>query len=60
MQGPVRGHPDTLWCLVTRVSNVPAFIPATDLNPLPQAEHGGFVVQMQVVQIKTTKITFDF
>lgn len=58
-KGPVGRHPNTSECLGTRVVYVPALIPSTDLNPLPQLVHGGFVVQVKVVQIEATEVAFD-
>jgi hypothetical protein len=53
-------HPDPVESLGTRICYVPAFIPRPYVNPLPQAVHRGFVVQVEIVDIKPTEITFDF
>jgi hypothetical protein len=33
---------------------------APNVDPLPQAVHWGFVVQIEIIDIKPTEITFDF
>lgn len=38
-KGAVRRHPDTFEPLGTRVRDVPALIPTTDLDTLPQPVH---------------------
>jgi hypothetical protein len=53
-------HPDPVESLGARICYVPAFIPRPNVNPLPQAAHRGFVVQVEIVDIKPTEITFDF
>ena len=53
-------HPDPVESLGARVCYVPALIPRSNLDPLPQAMHRGFVVQVEIVDIKPTEIAFDF
>lgn len=55
----VGGHPDPIESLGTRVNYVPALIPGTDFNALPQPVHWGLVVQVEIVDIEAADIAFD-